>query len=130
MSYHLRVLQSIVRLSHSTAAPSRAALLTRAGGTDSALDDALDELVTLGLVQSSASHERLSLTLAGLAVGTAYAAQAARARDEAEEAKAVEEPHRLARTAPRERRVARQARNGRGAGAARSVTARVANRAA
>ncbi len=119
MSYHLRVLQSLVRLSHSSAAPSRAALLARAGGTDSALGDALDLLVTLGLIQP---HEHqleqpLRLTLSGLAVGTAYAAQAARQRDEA---KAVEETTRMGtvRKAPRDRR------------AVATVARRVANRAA
>ena len=105
MSYHLRVLQSLVRLSHSTAAPSRAALLARAGGTDSALGYALDTLVTLGLIQphERQSPEPLRLTLSGLAVGTAYAAEAARQRDEAN---AVEEPRRMGsvRKAPRDRR--------------------------
>jgi hypothetical protein len=107
MSYHLRVLQSLVRLSHSNAAPSRTALLRRAGGTDSALSDALDTLVTLGLVQPhhepgqpeqpeqpDQAHQPLRLTLSGLAVGTAYAAEAARRQ---EEAKAVEEPVRQVR---------------------------------
>ena len=118
MSYHLRVLQSLVRLSHSSAAPSRAALLARAGGTDSALGDALDTLVTLGLIQPDSnepqpSQEPLRLTLSGLAVGTAYAAEAARQRDEA---KAIEEPTRTrigsVRKAPRDRRaVARSVAN-------------------
>jgi RIO-like serine/threonine protein kinase len=83
MSYHLRVLQSLVKLSRSNSAPSRAVLLNRAGGTDTALGDAVDTLVALGLVQVPSSDQHpLRLTLQGLAVGTAYAAQAARQAEE------------------------------------------------
>jgi hypothetical protein len=124
MSYHLRVLQSLVRLSHSSSAPSRAALLARAGGTDSALGDALDLLVTLGLIQSSDPHESqqpLRLTLSGLAVGTAYAAEAARQRDEA---KAVEEPTRATTRTTRMGSVRKSPRD------RRATSRSVANRAA
>ncbi len=104
MSYHLRVLQSIVKLSRSSSAPSRSVLLGRAGGTSSALGDALDTLLSLGLIQRAASDEQpIRLTLEGLAVGTAYAAEAARRAD----ALKVEEPVRAPRAALRVERRAR-----------------------
>ena len=110
MSYHLRVLHSLVKLSRSNQSRSarltpaaksdcsRSALLNRAGGTATALGDALDTLLSLGLIQQPSANgdEPLRLTLEGLAVGTAYAAQAAR-EVEAARAETIEEPVRVRR---------------------------------
>jgi RIO-like serine/threonine protein kinase len=104
MSYHLRVLQSLVKLSRSSSAPSRSVLLGRAGGTSSSLGDALDTLVSLGLIQRADSDDQpIRLTLEGLAVGTAYAAEAARRADALKAEESVRGPRAALRVERRAR---------------------------